>query len=1074
MTYRVFRSSGKIILSLLFLFLYFVEHSFSQITLNRTLPVSVETNHTHQPNQPAEGTLNLIAVMVEFQPDTNRFTSGNGTFEPGSIPYLEVPGTNIDALPHDRGYFEAHLKFAKNYFERLSNNRLTVNYQVLPSVYRLDRQMELYSPIGQDPDLSPLGTLAKEVWELVRADGTLPIELDPNENTAFIIFHAGVGRDVELTGTSLDKTPQDIPSVYLSQNALRRFLDDPSFSGFLIDNGNILVDNTLILPRTLTRSGEDAAGNRFVLPLSTNGMITAQIASHLGLPDLFNTETGESGIGRFGLMDGAGIFSYNGLFPPEMSAWEKTYLGWAEPFPVAYDTEEPISLPAVSLHNDINIAKVSISNSEYFLIENRHRDPENNGVTLTIRRPDGNYVEQTFTNRDEAFVNQQSGFDELLEPGVVVDVSNFDFSLPGGRFSGNDLMDETEGERILNGGILIWHIDNSVVEKKLGHTGINSDPDRRAINLQEADGAQDIGRPVSAGLFSNPANGWAFDFWWSGNNAMVITQTDTISLYQNRFGPDTTPNNRSNSGAPSFFELYDFSDNLPTATFRIREADPFKDLYSLRDSRQDLPFSYYTPANDPHWQHFPLAIIPFEFEGNSMVLIPAQNGVHIYNAYDNTLYDFSNSFTSRLQQPFFESGLNRFTIAQTPEETESIEIEIIEWDGINFSTIWNFEAPGNSAFISSPTPGILQIDGTRARADINNQDFDSEYYVESRQYTETINGHQGSVNNQGYIRFNVEETEYTQQIPSSGPPFEQPFYLGLVESENNRFNAFVYKKNRLYLFDHVNQPEQLSRLYESPEFGWPALADFNRDKNIDFIFVDHHSNQLMAVNRNGAVLDNFPITPPDNVQFIGTPLIADLNGDENFELLITGQDPYSANIYAYNYRGQLITGFPLFIGSTESAEDQPIHAAISGNSLIAVSHTGDLKVWEFSNIDKIQWSSKYGNRGNNKVTGLLSDFDTILPTFELLNAQETYNWPNPASDETNLRFQTREQAEVRIKITTMSGRLIYDQTFQSRGGLPEEVLIDTSSWASGGYFALVEAKNGNNTERKLVKIAIVR
>jgi len=174
MTYRVFRSSGKIILSLLFLFLYFVEHSFSQITLNRTLPVSVETNHTHQPNQPAEGTLNLIAVMVEFQPDTNRFTSGNGTFEPGSIPYLEVPGTNIDALPHDRGYFEAHLKFAKNYFERLSNNRLTVNYQVLPNVYRLDRQMELYSPIGQDPDLSPLGTLVKEVWELVRRRWNTP------------------------------------------------------------------------------------------------------------------------------------------------------------------------------------------------------------------------------------------------------------------------------------------------------------------------------------------------------------------------------------------------------------------------------------------------------------------------------------------------------------------------------------------------------------------------------------------------------------------------------------------------------------------------------------------------------------------------------------------------------------------------------------------------------------------------------------------------------------------------------------------------------------------------------------
>ena len=1072
MTYRVFRSSGKILLSLLFLFLYCAESLFSQISLNRTLPVSIDTNH--HLTQPAEGTLNLIAVMVEFQPDTNRFTSGNGTFEPGSIPYLEDPGTNIDALPHDRGYFEAHLEFAKNYFERLSSNRLTVNYQVLPNVYRLDRQMEFYSPIGQDPDLSSLGILAKDVWELVSSDGSLPVELDPYENTAFIIFHAGVGRDVELTGTSLDKTPQDIPSVYLNQNALRRFLDDPSFSGFLIDNGNILVDNTLILPRTLSRSGEDISGNRFVLPLSTNGMVTAQVASHLGLPDLFNTETGESGIGRFGLMDGAGIFSYNGLFPPEMSAWEKTFLGWTEPFPVDYHTEELISLSAASQQRENNIAKISISNSEYFFIENRHRDPENNGVTLTIRRPDGSYVEQTFTNRDEAFVNQQSGFDELLEPGVVVDVSNFDFSLPGGLVSGNDSMDGTEGERILNGGILIWHIDNSVIEKKLGQTGINSNPERRAVNLQEADGAQDIGRPVSAGLFRNPANGWAFDFWWSGNNAMVITQTDSISLYQNRFGPDTTPNNRSNSGASSFFELYDFSDNLPVATFSIREVNPFKDLYHLTDSRQNLPFSYYTPADHLHWQHFPLAIIPFEFEGNSIALIPAQNAVHIYDADENTLFDFSESFTDRLQQPFFESGSNSFTIAPIPDENESIDVEIIEWDGLNFSTVWNFETPGHSAFISSPSPGILQFDGTRARADINNREIDPEFYVESRQFTETINGHQGSVNNQGYIRFNVSGVEHTQQIPSSGPPFEMPFYLGLIEFENNRFNTFVYKKNKLYLFDHVNQLEQLLLLYESPKFGWPALADLNGDNNIDFTFVDHHFNQLMAVNRNGAVLNNFPISPPDDVQFTGTPLIADLNGDGNAELLVTGQDPYSVNIYAYNYRGQLLTGFPLLIGSTESAEHQPIHAAFTGNFLIAVSHSGDLKVWEFPNIDTVLWGSKYGNHGNNKITGLLSDTDTVVPTFELLNAQETYNWPNPASDETNLRFQTGEQADVRIKITTMSGRLIYDQTFESRGGLTKEVLIDTSSWASGGYFALVEAKNGNTTERKLVKIAIVR
>ncbi len=1072
MTYRFSGSSGKIALSLLFLFFGTTIYSDAQNLLQRNLPVSPISNIQNQPDQTVEGILNVIAVMVEFQPDTNRFTSGSGTFEPGSIPYLEDPDTNIDALPHDHGYFEAHLEFAKNYFERMSHNRLTINYQVLPEIYRLDKHMEHYSPIGQDPDLSPLGEFANDVWELVAADGTLPVELNQHQNTAFIIFHAGVGRDIELTGTTLDKTPQDIPSVYLSRDALRRFLDDPSFSGFLIDNGNILVNNTLILPRTLSRAGTDAADNRFVLPLSINGLLTAQIASHLGLPDLFNTKTGESGIGRFGLMDGAGIFSYNGLFPPEMSAWEKVYLGWEEPFETLPEPERQINLDAAVKKNPKSIARISISNDEYFLIENRHRDPENQGITLTIRRPDGSVTEQTFTNRDTSFVFQLSNFDELLEPGVVTNVSNYDFSLPGGPVG---ILDETDEERVLNGGILIWHIDESVIRSQLAmRQGVNDNPDRRGVELMEADGAQDIGRPTQIGFTQNEVNGSAFDFWWSGNNASVRTPTGTITLYENRFGPDTTPNNRSKSGSPSFFELFDFSDNLPTASFRIRPADPFSDLYRLTKSKQNLPFKYYTPADVSHWQNFPLAIIPFESDEQNMALIPAQDGVHIYNADKNSLFDFSDSFTNHIQQPFFEPESNRFAIAQIPGESESIDVEIVESDGSDFFSIWNFNAPKNSAFISSPAPRILHFDGSRAKADLAEQEIDFEFFEEGRQFTEILNGHQASINNNGHIRFNISGTEYRQQIPSSGPPFEHPFYLGLVESESNRFNAFVYKKDELFLFDPINQPEQLIQLYASPEIGWPALANFSRDNNIDFIFVDHHLNQLTAVNRNGAILNHFPITPPGNVQFTGTPLIADINGDGNFEFLVTGQDPYSINIYAYNYRGQLINGFPLFAGSKNEAADQPIHPAFTGKHLIALSHSGDLKVWEFPNMDKVLWGSKYGNSGNNKITGLLSDADPGAPAFDLLNKQETYNWPNPASDHTFIRFQTEEPAEIRIRITTTSGRLIYDQTLESRGEAPEEIEIDTENWGSGGYMALVSATANGRTERKLIKIAIAR
>ena len=51
---------------------------------------------------------------------------------------------------------------------------------------------------------------------------------------------------------------------------------------------------------------------------------------------------------------------------------------------------------------------------------------------------------------------------------------------------------------------------------------------------------------------------------------IAITQTREIDLNpNNEFSPSTYPNNNSNSGAQSGFKLYEFSENLPKASFRI-------------------------------------------------------------------------------------------------------------------------------------------------------------------------------------------------------------------------------------------------------------------------------------------------------------------------------------------------------------------------------------------------------------------------------------------------------------------------------------------------------------------------
>ncbi|MGA0256157.1 MAG: hypothetical protein ACO3NR_10700, partial [Rhodothermales bacterium] len=53
----------------------------------------------------APSRVDLVALMVEFQPDTTRYTTGNGTFA-GPL-FEEVDAPRIDPLPHTPDYFRA-------------------------------------------------------------------------------------------------------------------------------------------------------------------------------------------------------------------------------------------------------------------------------------------------------------------------------------------------------------------------------------------------------------------------------------------------------------------------------------------------------------------------------------------------------------------------------------------------------------------------------------------------------------------------------------------------------------------------------------------------------------------------------------------------------------------------------------------------------------------------------------------------------------------------------------------------------------------------------------------------------
>jgi len=1011
--------------------------------------------------QPAVGTYNVIAVMVEFQPDSNRFTSGSGVFGPGGLPYLENnPDFKVEPLPHNRNYFEAHLEFLKNYFESSSGNKIEINYQLLPDIIRLDNKMETYSPTGETFTNEPVARLARDVWTKVEQNGGFDTsQLDP-ARTAFIIFHAGIGRDIDLTGTTLDRTPQDIPSLSLRQQDLANLLNEPGFDGFEINGGDFKITNSLILPRTQSRRGEDIQGNEFVFPLSINGLMCASFGSFLGLPDLFDTETGEPAIGQFGLMDGAGIFSYNGLFPPEPSAWEKIRLGWQAPVLINADTEQTINLPASSLHQPNSIARYNLSGDEYFLVENRHRDPEANGVTLTIRKPDGNSVSQTFTNQDITFANREADFDTLLEAGVLVDVSNFDWSLPGGLDVGEDEEQGTGDDRELNGGMLIWHIDEAVIRANLASQSVNNDENRRGVDLEEADGAQDIGRAIQD-IFSGDENiGTPFDFWWSGNNSSVITPTGTIVLYENRFARNTEPNNNSNTGAISFFEFKDFSGNTTTSSFVV---SPFKPENSIVTPSLNLELSgemFFTPDDD-YWDYYPLSLSIFETAMDTFLVIPDNQGVSAINLSEP--YEIFRLSSTPPQQPLTAKVLviGNNPSLQLPENT----IEGWTWNSATetFDIIWAANFDDNKGFLSSQV-------GDTAHADFTGQAFsvltgsDISANSAESQTSERIAGNVSVASNSSVNFFDTNLPSFS----SASTVFR--LYTGIIQSQANIF-FYVFDEEEFTLVNPLNNENPFVSIFEEPKAEWPAITD-----NLFFYHVNRTQNQLVGYNRNGSVAEFSPINPPKDVTFTGTPIIADISSqEEGDEFLVAGYDSVSVSIYGYSSDGDRLSGFPLFVGSIVDKNAQLIHPVIYKNTLYAVSHTGSLKGWKLDELGEVKWGGRYGNNNFNKVSARIADnLPEVNPAFSILNTSETYNWPNPANEETNIRYEVAPPGgDISLTIVDQNGKRVFERNIQARGGSPEEINLNTSNWASGIYYAMVKATVNGQSESKLVKMVVV-
>ena len=268
-------------------------------------------------------------------------------------------------------------------------------------------------------------------------------------------------------------------------------------------------------------------------------------------------------------MDGQAIFSYSGLFPPEPSAWEKIFLGWAQPITVSpgtYNLDLTAGL-AASL-SDTVILKVPMNSSEYFLMENRERDVNNNGSILTIQLGDQT-ITKTFTKDTPGYYSY--AVDSVY--GVVTDVDEFDWSLPGH-------IDDTSDYK---GGILIWHIDDNVINAKIATDQINTDINDRGVELVEANGIKEIGEKFTDILGDLVIGEGSYEDYYYKTNPGV--------LYTNRFDKNSRPNSNTHSGANSLIAMSGFSNSANKMSFNLAYGDSVvKPIFA--NSIPDLSYNF--------------------------------------------------------------------------------------------------------------------------------------------------------------------------------------------------------------------------------------------------------------------------------------------------------------------------------------------------------------------------------------------------------------------------------------------------------------------------------------------------
>jgi M6 family metalloprotease-like protein len=914
--------------------------------------------------------IHLIKVAFQYETTDNSLTTGRGTFDSdadtASANYsLDPQGNHSSAA-----YWQAHLDFAKQYYQKVSGGKLAIVSAVYPrsqTAYTLDKFIIDYNRTARksgekvaeydEARIRDYMGFVSDALHKAADDNDSPFAGAPTAGSkrkrVYMIVHAGASRLVDggSLGTTGADTPGDFMDVFVDSTSwmkLKSDADRAADSVGVVVNGDTLRE-VMVVSETASQDG---------LNWGVNGIIVNQIGRILGLPNTYDVNKGISRLGYFDVMDFAGYNAGNGFFPVLPSAWLRAYMGWASVREVrpGADGSVTVNLAAAGSGLGTEIIKVPIGTDEYLLIENRQRSGSTDGkvtVTLTTDFKTSRTVTLPVDSLRTLFLDSICGttaksckVNSKKAKGVVTSISSVDASLPGS-------------------GIAVWHVNDWYLRAYLPYGVVNywgGDTLRDhqyGIALAEADGVLSIGK-----AFKNALGQATYDY---GSGADLLphqryTDTTTGAVVK-ALAPTGYGNTASTQGAYSGVRI---SVETPSGAVAERTANSFMGD-SVRNWRAlTLPVrisweSY--PVASGQWPRalvgltMPRGLVSVAVTGRAepvLAVASAQGALQLFDARGNaacatdTLVSSASSTLADSATAICRAGRAPGAVLGLAAAGNHI-LSAHAGAGLYNTTLHPDNAAitwlrDSLALAKRTLAGPLVQDSSVWVAD--SATLRAAKFYTGLAWTDSVAWPSGFVPQELALCGDVDEDGVADvvavgalgKLAVRGSADNRVTEMAAATASDARFrlactdfnrdgvpDAFVLgnaghgwftdlRKGRLlapqrsYKRGHNAQGKPIS------ENSAPALADVNDDGFPEAVFLGY--NNVYAVDSSGLPLQGFPVTLAKGEPlyvFLADPLVLDVQGDGVLDILVPGN---GGSVYAVTAKGKLLTdGWPLAAGS---------------------------------------------------------------------------------------------------------------------------------------------------------------